>query len=160
MIWTVLCRCTSVRFLSDLDGTIHSDFSAASLKGLSPFVACITFLNSAEQQPAAHQPASLQHRMVAAPAQHAVAAPQPAARPRHQRQGLLQKLIRIPVVLLNIGAQVISSIFKLGVTLTSSVAETVLPQSLQRNLQGELACGYSFVLCALHTLRPAQYVRC
>ena len=107
-----------------------------SLTGTSlicPFSCCVR----AEQQPATQQSAALQHRAVAPPAQHnAPATPQPATRRRRQRQGFLHKLLRIPVAVINVGAQVIFSIYNLGVTLTTGIGSRVLPQSIQRNLQG------------------------
>lgn len=107
----------------------------------------------AEQQPAGQQPASLQHRVVAAPVQHAVPAPQPVARRRRQRQGFLQELLHIPVMLVNAGAQIIYNIFNLGFTLTTSVGSRVLPQSIQRNLQGaRLLATCNILMVVLDTI--------
>lgn len=144
MILIALYRCTMVRCLFELLNAALAcpAFTSCYLAGQALLFAF------AEQQPIGqHQNAALQHRVVAAPAANAVAAPQPAARRRRQRQGLLHKLFRIPAALINAGAQIIVSIFNLGVTLTTGIGSRVLPQSIQRNLQGMKLIHQCILLC-------------
>ena len=88
-------------------------------------------------------PQALQHRSTAAATHRlpqAVAPPQSAAhRPRRQRRGLFKRLVQLPLMALGAGLKVIVEVVRFGYSCTTSIGSRVLPRSIMRTLQGELA---------------------
>lgn len=85
-------------------------------------------------------PSGLQHRASASAASRlpeATAPPQAAThRPRRQRPGLFQRMVRLPLLAVGASVRIVTEIVRFGYACTTAVGSRVLPHSIVSALQG------------------------